>query len=70
MVKYWGERVVLNVDEPISERWQSLLIEHGYGVADRVPLHTRRYRGLANADKRADHELVIVAVRKGLHRIG
>ena len=38
MVKYWGERVVLNVDEPISERWQSLLIEHGYGVADRVPL--------------------------------
>ena len=37
MVKYWGERVVLNVDEPISERWQSLLIEHGYGVAGPGP---------------------------------
>jgi hypothetical protein len=69
-VKYWGERVVLNVDQPISEGWQSLLIEHGYRVADAVPVRTRRYRGLANADKRAEHELVIVAARKGLHRVG
>ena len=57
---------MLNVDEPISERWQSLLIEHGYRVADAVPVRTRRYRGLANADKRADHEVVIVAVRETL----
>ena len=69
-VKYWGERVVLNVDEPISERWQSLLIEHGYRVADAVPVRTRRYRGLANADKRADHEVVIVAVRETLTLLG
>ena len=35
---------------PSLERWQSPLIEHCYRVADAVPVHTRRYRGLANAD--------------------
>jgi hypothetical protein len=58
-VKHWGERVLLNVDEPISERWQQLLSDHGYRISDVIPAYTRRYGGLHNADKRAEHEVVI-----------
>ena len=34
-VKYWGERVVLNVDEPISERWQACSSSTGTGSQTR-----------------------------------
>jgi hypothetical protein len=63
-VKCWGDRVILNVDEPISARWQELLVDAGYRVGAVIPAYTRRYRGLANADKRAEYEVVIVATRQ------
>jgi hypothetical protein len=62
-VKHWGDRVLLNVDLPISEAWQRLLVDHGYRIEQAIPAYTRRYRGLRNAGKRAKHEVVIVAVR-------
>jgi hypothetical protein len=74
-VKHWGDRVIVNVDQPIStpdadpERWskfgdwQTLLETYGYTVTDKVPIKTRRYGGLDNADKRADHEVIIIARR-------
>lgn len=62
-VKHWGDRVIVNVDLPISERWQSLLAEHGYRITDVIPAFTRRYGGLDNAEKRAEYEVVIVATR-------
>jgi hypothetical protein len=60
-VKHWDERVILNVDLPISEGWQALLRDAGYTISEVIPAHTRRYGGLDNAEKRADHEVVIVA---------
>jgi hypothetical protein len=62
-VKHWGDRVILNVDLPISEPWQRLLVEHGYSIIDVIPAFTRRYGGLDNAEKRAEYEVVIVATR-------
>jgi hypothetical protein len=62
-VKHWWKRVVLNVDSPIAKRWSELLTGHGYTITDIIPAYTRRYGGLDNADKRADHEVIIVAVR-------
>jgi hypothetical protein len=67
-VKQWGERVIVNVDEPIAAGWQRLLIDHGYEIEQVIPAHTRRYGGLRNADKRADHEVVTVASRVRLAR--
>lgn len=61
--KHWGDRVIVNVDGPISEPWQALLADQGYEVPSVVPAFTRRYGGLANADKRATYEVVIVALR-------
>ncbi len=62
-VKSWGEQVILNVDEPISEPWQALLAAHGYAIEAVIPAFTRRYGGLDNAEKRAEHEVVVVAER-------
>jgi hypothetical protein len=62
-VKQWGDRVIVNVDEPIAEGWQQLLREHGYLIDRVIPAYTRRYGGLDNADKRAEYEVVIVAYR-------
>jgi hypothetical protein len=61
--KHWCDRVIVNVDEPIADGWCSLLEGLGYVIADVVPAFTRRYGGLANAEKRAAHEVVIVAVQ-------
>ena len=62
--RHWGRRVLLNVDGPISADWQRLLYGLGYTIAAVIPVATQRYGGLANADKRADHEVLIVAHRK------
>lgn len=64
--KHWPTYVLLNVDEPISERWQSLLHADGYRIEQVIPAYTRRYGGLDNAEKRAEHEVVIVAHRDHL----
>lgn len=63
IVDLWGDRVIVNVDGPIADEWQVLLREHGYQIDDVIPVFTRRYGGLANADVRADNEVVIVAQR-------
>lgn len=65
-VQHWGERALVNVDEPISEPWQDLLADHGYTIVEVIPVETKRFRGLANDDKRAEHEVVIVAERLGV----
>jgi hypothetical protein len=62
-VKHWADRVIVNVDEPIGAPWCRLLERHGYRITEVLPAYTRRYGGLDNADKRADDEVVIVAVR-------
>jgi hypothetical protein len=63
IVKHWGDRVILNVDLPIAARWQQLLTDAGYTIDQVIPAHTQRYGGLDNADKRAEHEVVIVTKR-------
>jgi hypothetical protein len=62
-VKHWGERAIVNVDSPLADDWCTLLVAHGYRIDETIPVHTSRYRGLAGSDKRADHEIVIVATR-------
>lgn len=64
--KHWPDRVFLNVDEPISGQWQWLLVGDGYRIERIIPAYTRRYGGLHNAEKRAEHEVVIVARRDHL----
>lgn len=64
-VKHWGDRALVNVDEPISDGWIAILTEHGYTVEQVIPAYTQRYGGLHNAEKRAEHEVVIVATRLG-----
>lgn len=60
-VSHWSERALVNVDSPIAEGWTLILTEHAYQILDVIPVRTQRYGGLHNADKRADHEVVIVA---------
>lgn len=62
-VEHWGDRVLLNVDMPIAVEWVHLLRSHGYEMWNNWAVYTKRYRGLANADKRAEFEVVIEARR-------
>lgn len=62
-VKNWDRRALVNVDAPIADGWESVLQGAGYTVTHTYPITTRRYGGLANAEKRADHEVLIVAER-------
>jgi hypothetical protein len=62
-VQHWGDRVIVNVDEPIADGWCGLLNDAGYLIERVVPAYTRRYGGLANADVRAEYEVVLVAER-------
>jgi len=64
VAKLWPRRVIVNVDEPIGVRWCTLLHDAGYRVSDVRPAHTRRHRGLANDQIRADCEVVILAQRE------
>lgn len=62
-VKHWGNRAVVNVDSPIAPGWVDLMTAHGYRIKRVIPVYTRRYGGLDNAEKRAEYEVVIVAQR-------
>jgi hypothetical protein len=62
-IRHWDDRVIVNVDEPIGDPWCHLLEQHSYQIAQVLPAYTRRYGGLDNADKRAEHEVVIIAAR-------
>lgn len=63
-VRWWPDLVILNVDSPLRRGWGSLLARHGYRYRSRK-VHTRRYRGVHNSDKRASHEVVMIAQRSG-----
>ena len=63
-LRNWGHRVIVNVDEPIFLGWHRLLSDAGYHFTVTVPVRTRRYGGLANAERRAEFEVVILAVRQ------
>jgi hypothetical protein len=63
VVKHWSDRAVVNIDEPMGDDWCWLLEEHGYRIAQVIPVFTQRYGGLDNAEVRADHEVVIIAAR-------
>lgn len=62
-IAHWDIRAIVNVDEPIGARWSRLLERHGYEILQVIPAYTQRYGGLDNADKRAEHEVVIEARR-------
>jgi hypothetical protein len=62
-LKFWGDRVILNCDEPICDGWMAILEDAGYSIVSLVPAITRRHRGLDNADKRAPFEVIIEAQR-------
>jgi len=61
IVRLWGSHVLLNVDNPIGNKWIKLLHSHGYHIRGVHPCYTKRYRGLDNAEKRAEYEVVIDA---------
>lgn len=63
-VKHWGNRVLLNVDDPISSGWIDLLQGDGYRIEETIPVYTRRDRGQQHTDSYADHEVLIIAFRK------
>jgi hypothetical protein len=60
-VAHWAERVIVNIDGPIAEGWEALLVDHGYWIAERYEVRTPRHRGLANDSIRAEHEVVLGA---------
>jgi len=62
-VVHWPKRVLLNVDLPIAEAWTGVLYDTHYAIVGVHEAHTRRYRGPANSNLRADHEVVIEARR-------
>jgi hypothetical protein len=64
VVQHWGEHAIVNVDLPICDGWVALLVAFGYVIDDVHAVHTRRYRGPANSERRAEHEVVIVAARE------
>lgn len=63
IVCHWDDAAIVNVDSPIADQWADVLVGAGYEVQQRIPVVTRRYRGPANSDRRADHEVVLVASR-------
>ena len=62
-VANWGDRVVVNVDLPIADGWLDLLHTDGYHAVVVAEVVTRRLGGVANHERRAEHEVVIQAVR-------
>lgn len=62
-VRYWDDRVLVNIDEPMSSPWCQLLEQQGYRIARVVPVFTRRVRGMANDEIRPEHEVVLEAIR-------
>jgi hypothetical protein len=58
-VKLWPDRVIVNVDLPIMDRWVALLHDAGYLLTDYFPAYTRRDRGVGCAE----YEVAIRAER-------
>jgi hypothetical protein len=64
-VRHWSTAAFVNVDAPMLDGWTRLLERFNYRIDEVIEVGTRRYRGLANSDIRADHEVVIVARQGG-----
>lgn len=73
-VVHWStaDMVLLNVSdfkhsngqiEPLVTDWRCLLKEHGWTHLIEHPVATARMRNGANADQRAEHEVIVVAKR-------
>jgi hypothetical protein len=65
VVAHWGQAAYVNVDLPISEGWTQVLEGAGYRITGVVEVKTRRLGGVANAEKRAPHEVILVAEKRG-----
>lgn len=63
-VRWWGDRALVNVDQPIADGWAVLLMGAGYRIEQTIPVYTRRDRSQQHTVGYAEHEVVIVA-RKG-----
>jgi hypothetical protein len=69
-VGHWPNRAVVNVKDfivagqvyPLDEKWQQLLVRHGYDIVERVEVACPGQRFGANRE-RVDHEVVLVAER-------
>jgi hypothetical protein len=72
-VDHWPDRVAVNVSDcvtggqtyPVADRWRDLLESRGYLIVETIQVATRRQRNAANADLRAEHEVILVAERPG-----
>ena len=64
IAKLWGDLAAVNVDGKARDQWRRILEGAGYEIADVLEVTTKRLGGgLAGADKRAPHEVVLLAVR-------
>jgi hypothetical protein len=71
-VRHWPDRALVNVKDvvaasyhvPVVEIWASLLREAGYRIQAEHEVRTPGQRDGANGDLRAEHEAILVAVRK------
>jgi hypothetical protein len=61
VAEHWDTTALVNCDSPIADIWTEILEAAGFAVDQIIEVRTRRYRGPANSDKRADHEVVTVA---------
>jgi hypothetical protein len=56
--------MIVNVEESIADGWLEPLTSQGYRIERCFPVHTRRYRGLDNAEKRPSTRYTTRALRR------
>lgn len=61
--RIWPDLAVVNVDLPMRDATVDALKAAGLSLGYEIPVETQRYRGGAGSDKRAPHEVVLVANR-------
>lgn len=62
-VRWWSDRALVNVDQPIADGWAVLLMAGGYRIEQTIPVYTRRDRSQQHTDGYAEHEVIIEASR-------
>lgn len=64
VAKQWGDLALVNVDGPLRAQWSGILVAAGFHLREVREIITPRLGGgIAGADKRAGHEILIVAER-------
>lgn len=64
IVRWWPQHAIVNVDSPIAEQWEAILVGAGYLITQRIDVATPRLGGgLAGAEKRAGAERILLAER-------